>query len=347
MKTTSLFGWVGLALLISTASCSKSPEGFCESWVEDTCQAITGCCASGSKFDLDQCRIELSQSCQAAVDVERVHAGEVVFHSGAANDCFGTVETCADLKTSTLGSFERVAACKNVLTGFRPPGAACSQDSDCAQAGEYASCFRGSGNEGVCAEVVLDEEKCSFSFDTNELHVCPDEKFCDTTAFEPSSTAPPTSKQFEFSASCRARIGSGKSCVDAEMNLLPCADGLYCDFTSGNNATCAARKPSGATCSSSNECKTGLICTGQGLEQTCQGIEDQGEFCYQPTTCGNGSCEVGETASSCPDDCATTGNDCGDGFCANGEAATCPDDCCGDATCDPGEEFVCPNDCAP
>ena len=336
MKTTSLFGWVGMALLMSTTSCANSPEGFCESWVEETCQAITGCCAAGHKYDIDECRIELSASCQQAVDVERVHAGEVLFNSGAASDCFVKVESCADLAdlgfgTGALGSlsYERLVACHNVLTGFRPLGAACSRDSDCEQAGEYATCFGNEGSDGVCAKVVLDEAKCSFSFDTNELHTCPEEKFCDVAAFEPSPNAPPTSKQFEFSASCRARIASGKSCIDAEMHFLPCAEGLFCDVSSPTSATCTARKAAGAACNGTLECKDGLICDGPGADRTCKVYENDGPYCFSPTECGNGLCETGENDTSCPQDCAISGGDCGDGFCSVGEEDFCPDDCGG------------------
>jgi len=67
--------------------------------------------------------------------------------------------------------------------------------------------------------------------------------------------------------------------------------------------------------------------------------------------CGNMMCETGETAMTCPGDCAT----CGDGTCtAPAETnANCPGDCtttgtavCGNAICETGEDMTnCPSDC--
>lgn len=103
-----------------------------------------------------------------------------------------------------------------------------------------------------------------------------------------------------------------------------------------------------------------------------------GEVCLASTClpganpCGNGACDNGETAASCPADCdedSDTGADtdtdagtdtdidtdatgsCGDGTCdADETAASCPADCatdtCGNGTCD-GDETAesCPDDC--
>lgn len=372
MKTTNFFGWVGMALLLATGSCAKDPENFCEGWVEDTCQAIAGCCATGAKYDLENCRISLSNNCQSVTKVERVHAGEVIFNSGAASDCFGTIETCADLEASSSKApdFEQTKACNNMLTGFRPLGAACDDDSDCERSGEFASCYGSANGSGVCVKVIVDEAVCSFAFESNELLVCPDGKFCDLSAFKPSPSAPPTTRQFEFSATCKPNIGSGGKCID-DSNILPCATGLYCDFTMATSATCTPRKASGTACDGNQECVEGLSCDSApgSTKQTCQSAEKSGPYCFEPAVCGNQQCEDGETAASCPKDCGQSatcgdgiceGNEfdfcpedcgqsggCGDGFCdaGSGEGAFCPQDCCGDGTCDSGETATCPSDC--
>lgn len=64
--------------------------------------------------------------------------------------------------------------------------------------------------------------------------------------------------------------------------------------------------------------------------------------------CGNGLCEAGENAMSCPKDCGFVV--CGNGLCEAGESsATCPVDCglngCGDGKCTGVEAFYCSKDC--
>ena len=65
--------------------------------------------------------------------------------------------------------------------------------------------------------------------------------------------------------------------------------------------------------------------TSGGADPT--GVNKKG--CSQSTgpVCGNGTCEQGENADSCPGDCASTGK-CGDGLCGNGETfENCAGDC--------------------
>ncbi len=70
--------------------------------------------------------------------------------------------------------------------------------------------------------------------------------------------------------------------------------------------------------------------------------------------CGNGYCEPGENATSCPNDCGGNQPVCGNGYCEQGETATsCPSDCgggnqpvCGNGACENGETAAsCPSDC--
>src|SRR5262249_1257742 len=71
-----------------------------------------------------------------------------------------------------------------------------------------------------------------------------------------------------------------------------------------------------------------------------------------PVTCGDGSCDPGETCTGCPPDCGACPTVCGDATCSPGEnCLNCPDDCgscppCGDGTCASGEDCgACPADC--
>jgi hypothetical protein len=69
------------------------------------------------------------------------------------------------------------------------------------------------------------------------------------------------------------------------------------------------------------------------------------------STCGNGTCDGGETCTSCPLDCGFCPR-CGDGTCDPTEScSSCPQDCgscqtCGNGFCDNGENCLsCPGDC--
>jgi hypothetical protein len=73
-----------------------------------------------------------------------------------------------------------------------------------------------------------------------------------------------------------------------------------------------------------------------------------------PTSCGDGTCNFGETCSTCPGDCGVCPPVCGDGACNGTETcSTCPGDCgvcppvCGDGVCNGTETCItCPGDCA-
>jgi len=87
--------------------------------------------------------------------------------------------------------------------------------------------------------------------------------------------------------------------------------------------------------------------------------EGNNDFCATITvvggspTCGDGSCNGGETCASCSTDCGTCGPICGDGSCNGGETcSSCANDCgvcgpaCGDGTCNGGETCgSCSQDC--
>lgn len=303
--------------LAGLASCSKSVEGFCQSWVEDTCQAVTTCCSSGFKFDLEGCKEQLSKTCQGNGQVEQVHAGDLVFDHGAANECFGSISTCADIVTATqkTGTYAQNTACASVYTGFRPAGSSCTSANECQRGGDAPTCY-----QGICAKVVLsDDSTCSFSFDTLELRTCPDGTFCDTSALKPDPSAPPSAQQAVFSAKCKALPGVGQAC----SGNGGCATGAFCHF-SGTGQVCAAQRTEGADCSNA-ECLPGLSCATTGGKQLCQ--KANGPGCYRPVVCGDGMCDASEI-QTCPKDCGG-GAICGDGLCEGNESVTCPKDCGG------------------
>ena len=97
-----------------------------------------------------------------------------------------------------------------------------------------------------------------------------------------------------------------------------------------------------------------------GVPSTCGNHTcDQGETCANCSVdcgicagCGDGTCQAGETCTSCPQDCGVC-ETCGNGICKNGETClTCAPDCgpcpsCGDGKCTAPNEtcYTCPADC--
>ena len=299
MRSKVLFGVVGIAALLLGTGCSHTPESFCQSWVENTCNAIAGCCASGQSFDADQCQIDLSDSCLKATAVDQIQDGQYKFDYGSAETCFGTISSCADFATaSTDTSYDHLEACTNMVTGYRPAGAACSSSDDCQRNGDFSECYDGSGTMnagGVCVEVVNDNTTCSFSFSDYKLHVCADGLFCDKATVTVNPTDPPSMQDYEFSAACEPLVQAGGSCASTATNILACANGLFCNV-SGTSATCTELLSLGAVCMGDGQCGPGLGCVpnGNGNGSTCQTAG--GEACYTP---------VAMTMPTCDAKCAT------------------------------------------
>jgi hypothetical protein len=119
--------------------------------------------------------------------------------------------------------------------------------------------------------------------------------------------------------------GKGTTCSSAEICTFPVGS---CGVGSG---TCQT-KPSKGTCASLPEDKV-CGCDGTSYTNPCfaalSGTSVKSSGTCAPSTCGNGTCDVGENCSTCPGDCgACTG--CGDGVCIKGveDCVTCAMDCC-------------------
>jgi hypothetical protein len=352
---------MGLVLALLGASCGHtSPEDFCTGWVEQVCNVAAGCCVKGTVFDKDVCRVEQSDNCQRSTRVEDVHAGTVVFDAGAATACLGDVKTCADLTPPSTQEATVQQACANMITGFRPAGAACDSDGQCQKAGDFGFCNHNPsvGGQGLCVQALIDDTTCSFDAATSTVHVCADGTYCDFANRKHGKGSTPTEKTLDYSAKCLPYIAKGGSCIDPsnDTDLLPCQAGLYCNVTGANTGTCITTKAQGDTCSAEfgvNQCAAGLVCipdsTGTGAT-TCRPTGGVSAVCAPPASCGNGKCDPGETTSICPQDCQGNGP-CGDGVCEPGEnVESCPNDCpavCGDGICSvgPEDQNSCPKDC--
>jgi hypothetical protein len=134
--------------------------------------------------------------------------------------------------------------------------------------------------------------------------------------------------------------------------LIPCAVGDECAF--GQTCQGGFCRPAQGPGDGGIECGDGFCEIG---ETALSCAADCFDFDPEDAVCGDDFCEIGETRTNCPDDCeiGAPGDDvCGNDVCEAGETdANCPFDCqddgdpfiCGDGMCDAGESLNCPTDC--
>ena len=241
----------------------------------------------------------------------------VLVDGGPKLDCEGVAISCSDNKVCTADLCDPKVGC--LFDPVPKEGALCGTLS-----GECGSCA-----DGVCA---------------TDVAVCDDGNEC-------------TAESCGASGPCEYELLSGGPCDDDDLctagdhcqegqcvaDLLDCDDANDCteDFCSEGECT---HFPVGDDL----PCDDGLLCS---IEDYCSAGQ-----ClpggYNPdcvTACGDGKCELPDTALLCPVDCGA----CGDGICGlheNGPAGgSCPLDClsaCGNGICEGGESFItCLLDC--
>ncbi|APR86788.1 hypothetical protein A7982_12137 [Minicystis rosea] len=313
-KTTALL-LVALALALGPASCSsrETPEDFCHALAVDSCAAFLPCCDGNREFSLDGCRGDVFLACMSATHGDLVAMGQAIFDPDAAHACF-QAPSCTRLRESGATFAER-KACATMATGLEILGSTCTHDVDCAKAGELSVCYRSQlqSDTGTCAQVVIDSARCAFSPHESTLRICPEDMFCDILARQPAFDDMMTET---YSAPCKKKPAAGESCVDTRNDtaLLPCQEGLYCEVTGSDVATCVAKKPLGAACgfdSGVDECESSLYCmrTPSGTGTTCVPFTAGRPHCEQTTNCGDGLCQPGEE-TNCAEDCGVKCLDC-------------------------------------
>lgn len=307
------------------------PEALCAAWAVESCADLATCCPGEASFSGFECYRRLSAACLAPLEAEEVHSGARVFDEAAALGCLSQVDAC---RLQTLRTPAQDEACRNAVTGRRPPGTGCTSSSDCERPPRgHAICYEGlapSGG-GVCAIVAVSAHgKCSFVESTAVLTVCPTNSRCDVHSLPPAA-AVPGADVFAFEADCEPLPVEGEECASVlaqEGAPRACAEGLRCapDPADPGRSVCSPPAPIGEGCAGDgpDECGDGAAC--DPASRTCQTEPDP--FCVEPAVCGNGACEPAEDGLACPEDCSS----CGNGACEPQEEDWCPADC-GEPAC--------------
>lgn len=236
-----------------------------------------------------------------------------------------TPETCPNDCKAT-GAICGNGTCEEGETPEQCPG-------DCPVAGFWAPCdSEGDCGDGLCLQ-VSDGMRCSvYCAGPDSGLGCPSGFMC-----APLASPPPSGDGV-----C---VPSGTTCGDGLCGLGEAASNCPVDCRAGCGDVTGIGCCDGTVltwCSPDNEIKQ-VFC---GATSTCGWADDLGYYeCGRPA--------VGDPAGRYPIGCGRIGPSCGDGTCDSGETPLgCPADCrqdlavCGNGTCESGEDCLsCPGDC--
>jgi cysteine-rich repeat protein len=309
--------------------------------IDGTCNPAVGTCPAKTAVTCNDNNPCTSDSCSPS--------SGCVYTPLTGTACTSDGNECTDDVCSSSGT-----CAHNALTGT-----ACSSDGNPCTSDVCSS-------SGTCAHNALTGTACTSDNDPCTTDICSSSGTCTHNIINSC-----TNNDGLCCGSCTYL--NDNDCAQCSVNS-DCNDGNACTTDTCSGGSCSHNAISGC-CTSSAQCNDGNACTTDlcssntcshpsisncctssaqcGGSQTCVG-----NVCTNPSAyCGDGTCNNGETCSTCSDDCGSCSPSayCGDGTCNNGETcSTCSDDCgscspsayCGDGTCNNGEDCSsCPTDC--
>jgi hypothetical protein len=238
-------GLIVLALGLNIFSCSSEKEGspavdpyrseesFCGEWAKAACNKSVVNKCSGGGDDTQACVQKQASFCLAALPAN--------YASANAKACVEAVRKAYSDAKLTADEVKLVRTfaepCNQLSQGPKPQGDSCARDSDCDTVAGVRCIIRPGDGEGSCETPV---EAAGGDPCAEKNVVCADTHYCD-------------------GSNCLTRVQEGKSC-DASM---PCAPGLRCADMSGT-FTCIAKLGTAATCSSDDDCTSGVCAKATG-----------------------------------------------------------------------------------
>ncbi len=224
--------------------------------------------------------------------------------------CVSKVLSCDDGNSCTMDACMMPNGCTHTVAN----GMGCEDGNACTQGDVCVGnvCTSGSNKCVACTLDVQCDDKNSCTTDK-----CGLDNICAIT-FDAAGT------------SC----SDGNACTTGDVcNSAGNCMGMPAQCDDGNNCTSDGCNPmTGCTVTplaNGVTCTTGDLCTISACESSSCTVQQN--LCVG--NCGNGTCDAGETSTSCPKDCVSTAK-CGNGICEPGESSlTCPPDCSGGSSC--------------
>jgi hypothetical protein len=274
------FIWICLIACGGGLDINSNAGNVCSEIAKVACHNLYQCCSEGeieNRLGVDeprtepQCQEDVRRLCDRSVARldEGITAKRVRFDDNLMNSCLQALvapdSACATVETTLPWAEE----CMNsAWVGLVADGGQCFGSLECAS------------KDSFCAP----NQTC----------------IARPTSGQPCGAAGCATGFFCQGATCAPQLGVGQTCA-AEIQ---CQDPLFCDFASLSGPKCAEVLEAGASCTSSNACKSrqcipgACAVSGQACftDATCgRRCTNTGTTCFQDSTCGNGTCSVTTT----------------------------------------------------
>ncbi len=302
----------------TTASCAKD----CPSTTTPKC----GDLKCQSPENIEMCPTDCDPANTAIISCLQSSCGPQLYACTANMDCVKFLGCAAACKGNS--------SCQSSCMTTTPPSAQglvgavgqCASSNNCLGT-TTTKCGNGTCDSGETTSCPKDcpTSKCGNGVcDSGETTSCP--KDCPTSTGKCGDMQCTGSESDTCPMDCNTDYAMSFSCIAEVCGSAwsKCASDTKCVGFFNCSVNCNCNQGCIQSCSDTYNGPTlpGLIALSQ-----CSGAASCENPCGSSTpVCGNGTCESGETASGCPQDCGSKPA-CGNGKCETGEASTCPSDC--------------------